>query len=1094
MSILLKKNFPASIVRVEDEIHKRLKNREQDSFIYIVPTKRKLRDLQRAFLRVVPEGTAPVFSLFTLETLAARIHDLLCPPKLTLSGPTQSVLLHQAIDRVGETLQYFRFRGKQRWIPQGTFEKIVNVVNVLKEKGVYPVALYAEVDAAGVDEKPKLRDILSIYEEYEKRLAEDFIDVAGIFKEVNGRWGNEMVAELFKEGFPGVNAVFVSGFDEFSDPELTMLNNISELKGIGSVIEFDYDPGNDELFGHLRENYQKFLEVGFRTVGSRGAPERTFKGVITQRLFQPSNSEPRNSWKDEITLLEATDRRDEVELIAKIIKRQAHERPDLDLSKVCVALYQPQRYTALIREAFDRYGIPANITDRFALDQSPLVISLLALLEVRHKDFQLRDVMRALSSPYFRYADGAEVLDPGNLYEIAARLKLSGGYSAWTKRIDQRLEYIANQLSKVDDEVEELGFRREAKELRQAHNDLKYLSRLLHRFLGAMTPEEFKSHVVSLMGDLRVAECLLDVRSAEVGDDQLEKDTRAYQKLLSFLDDFLSILRLQGIAGHREPLAFYVDQMRTSLTQVRYNVRQRYGCGVLVTSLEETRGLQFDVMMIAGLVDGEFPPVYQPEIFFSSARRERMERYHLTEHRYLFYQAMTNFTRHLYLTYPRKDGEIELVPSSFLDALGKVVAFEDGRGHLSEELAKTVYSVDEFLLRYGKSAARDAGVRRWLKDERVNGSLREVLEHLNHTTEVEKDRTTVRQMPEYEGNIFDRLSSQAQEELAKLRNAVFSVTQLESYGRCPFQYFADRVLRLNVVRELEGGLTPLERGGALHEILFEFFIKRRERGLQPLFTASDDEFQQAVAELLSLAKTKIDEFNIADLYWEIDKESLLGTAGRKGVLQEFLELERKRKLEVGPAFFEMAFGPKVGSRQQTDPSVTYSQPITVGDAKIRGKIDRVDTGRSLFTIIDYKTGSTIARRKDIDLGMSLQLPVYLYAVEKILREKLVSDMKGVAGIYYTLTPPVKEQIGLASEEHSGKAFLANRSRQLVQNDDELKAIIDRAIQFVNQYVRSISQGEFPVEPKMPDKVCSYCDFRTVCRIQTSISLETPAQP
>ncbi len=93
---------------------------------------------------------------------------------------------------------------------------------------------------------------------------------------------------------------------------------------------------------------------------------------------------------------------------------------------------------------------------------------------------------------------------------------------------------------------------------------------------------------------------------------------------------------------------------------------------------------------------------------------------------------------------------------------------------------------------------------------------------------------------------------------------------------------------------------------------------------------------------------------------------------------------------------------------------------------------------SLFTIIDYKTGMTIARRKDIEQGMSLQLPVYLYAVEKILSEKIESEMKGVAGIYYSLTPPVKEQIGLASEEHSGKAFLASRSRTLVQTDDELK--------------------------------------------------------
>ncbi len=89
-----------------------------------------------------------------------------------------------------------------------------------------------------------------------------------------------------------------------------------------------------------------------------------------------------------------------------------------------------------------------------------------------------------------------------------------------------------------------------------------------------------------------------------------------------------------------------------------------------------------------------------------------------------------------------------------------------------EELAETVYSVDEFLLRCGKSGATDDGVRRWVKDERVNRELREVLEHLNHTTEVEKDRTTARRMPEYGGNIFALAEFPgAQEEIAKLKNA-----------------------------------------------------------------------------------------------------------------------------------------------------------------------------------------------------------------------------------------------------------------------------------------------------------------------------------
>ncbi len=72
------------------------------------------------------------------------------------------------------------------------------------------------------------------------------------------------------------------------------------------------------------------------------------------------------------------------------------------------------------------------------------------------------------------------------------------------------------------------------------------------------------------------------------------------------------------------------------------------------------------------------------------------------------------------------------------------------------------------------------------------------------------------------------------------------------------------------------GLTPLERGLALHEILFEFFIHRRERGLQPLFTASDDEFREAAAELLSLAKRRSTNStsptstgrSTKNLYWE----------------------------------------------------------------------------------------------------------------------------------------------------------------------------------------------------------------------------------
>jgi ATP-dependent helicase/DNAse subunit B len=164
--------------------------------------------------------------------------------------------------------------------------------------------------------------------------------------------------------------------------------------------------------------------------------------------------------------------------------------------------------------------------------------------------------------------------------------------------------------------------------------------------------------------------------------------------------------------------------------------------------------------------------------------------------------------------------------------------------------------------------------------------------------------------------------------------------------------------------------------------------------------------------------------------------------------------------------------------------------ISAGSVKLRGKVDRIEIGKNNFTIIDYKSGTTVARLKEIELGMSLQLPVYLYAVERILAETLNRNLNGVAGIYYTLKSPVKDQVGVGSSEHLGTAFPTTRkSKQIFESDADLRTIINQAIQFVNDYVDGIAMGKFPVEPKMPEKICAYCDFQTICRIQVSISIE-----
>ena len=1079
MPVLLTKNYFSPVTDVEEEIRRRLLLRDTASFLSIVPTKRKVRELQRDFLGRVPDGVASSFSLFTLETLAADLYAVLCPPKRTVTGPVQAVLMHEAIRSLGGKLNYFRIRKGNRTLPQGTFQKIINVINYLKEHGVYRSGLYAEIEDAGADDKAKLQDLLAIYEAYEEKLGENYVDAAGILKEVNLGWQNPASEEKFFRRYPACRTIFIFGFDEFSDPELTMIHHLAAMRNIGTVISFDYHLENDAVFGHLRENYRKLLSMGFDKRDAHPGTHVVFQEYVAGHLFRPRETQARLRCTENVTLLAAESREGEVELIAKLIKRLAHDDPALDLSKVCVSMFQPQEYTALFREVFERYGIPANITDRYHLNQSPLVIAILSLLELQQRNFRLGGLMRALSTPYLDFSSAGRAVDAGNLYAVATQLKISSGRKRWFARIAQRIAGIEEDLPSAEDEFERAQLSHERDMLHNARTDLERLTAIMERFSDAMTPEEFRRKLSSLLDELRVLERILAVPSLDPA--QLEKDTRAYQKFLSFIDEFVRVLALEGQRDDRMPLSFYVERLKPAVAQVRYNVRQKYGYGVYVTSLNETRGLKFDVMFIAGLADGEFPPLYAHEFLFSTARQQQQERSHLSEHRYLFYQALTNFSRHVYLTSPARDGENEIVPSPFIDALCDIAEIDDCRTELPAYLSACLYSQDEMQRYLGSRAGRKLPLR---DDHPVFRELQGAYEQMSRAINVEQSRIHRRHSPEFNGTIGQHLTTTGRDALERFRGRVYSVTQLESYGKCPFQFFAGKVLRLNVAKKFDEGLSPVERGSLLHDILFEFYTQRREAGKRPLHLLDEPQFQEALADLLAIARGKLQALTVSSVFWEVDKEMLLGSERGKGLLQEFLEVERLRTYETSPAFFEVAFGPLAGGTHNRDQRLTMTSPVTLGDVQLRGKVDRVDVGERVFTVIDYKSGTGVVRRKDMEAGMSLQIPLYLLAVEYMMNAATGQPSRGVGGIYYRLKPPVREYLGIGSKEYEGKAFTADsRSSQLTANDEELRTVIRQAVAFVNEYVDSIAQGVFPVAPKDPDNVCTYCDFKSVCRVQ-----------
>ena len=71
-------------------------------------------------------------------------------------------------------------------------------------------------------------------------------------------------------------------------------------------------------------------------------------------------------------------------------------------------------------------------------------------------------------------------------------------------------------------------------------------------------------------------------------------------------------------------------------------------------------------------------------------------------------------------------------------------------------------------------------------------------------------------------------------------------------------------------------------------------------------------------------------------------------------------------------------------------SKKYKEGVTAGKVKLKGKIDRIDINEEEKTlkVIDYKLGGTKPTAEDLSTGISLQLPLYLFAAKELIKKRI----------------------------------------------------------------------------------------------------------
>ncbi len=206
----------------------------------------------------------------------------------------------------------------------------------------------------------------------------------------------------------------------------------------------------------------------------------------------------------------------------------------------------------------------------------------------------------------------------------------------------------------------------------------------------------------------------------------------------------------------------------------------------------------------------------------------------------------------------------------------------------------------------------------------------------------------------------------------------WSATQLEAYGRRPFDFFLDRVLGLGDMEEADEETSPLTYGSIAHAILQRFFESletphptsfdaRARRHLDQAFEAVCDAYEHAESDWLGVPHV-----------WRAKRAEL------RDRLERFLtwELEKARG---APIALELAFG-----RGKDQPAVDLSGADKRGGRRqliLGGRIDRVDRTAEAedapLRIIDYKSGSYVPAAGAYKDGAGLQTALYMAAVQEL---------------------------------------------------------------------------------------------------------------
>ena len=1021
---------------------------------------------------------------------------------------------------------------------QGYIHEIKSVLSEFMQYGISPTDIDRIIEANS-DKKAlctKLKDLQEIYRSFQEYTAGNFItreEKLDILREALPKSallpGSVIVFDGFT-GFTPIQANVVEDIMAIADETI-----VSLVLGKETAIEETTDEQN--LFYLSGKTYRNLceraksrgVEIGESQYCDFDARVPVIRH-IEQNLFRTGSKvyKPDDGIYPGLTMSQMSTVAEEVHQVGLSICNLIKDTPGMQYRNIVLVTGDPETYAPYVEREFRCLGIPYFLDRTSGIRLNPLVEAIRSCLSIYIENFSADSVIRYLRS-------GLAGFEPEEVDRLELYIKKTGirGYKKWSMKFAKKSDDMSPEdeaaLAAVEATRESLMNRLEEMGIKSKDTAAGYVNKLYDFLLSLDAAGQLNKYA----DEFEKAEDV--VRQREY--------SQIYKKVIELLEQVITLMGDDELA-----LKEFYDILDAGFGEIRVGTIPQTVDKVMVGDIERSRIPTVEAMYFLGVNDGNIPRNTDKGGILSDIDRENLRdtdfelaptpREAMYTQRMYLYMNMTKPVRVLNLSWASLDPSGKSLRHSYIcDLLKKmfpgikvdipeeravseqIVSAKQGIRYLSDGLRRFVEvgAADEdrdvFTLYEAYSDANALDIRDKLADaafiryrpEKIDELIAEQLYCAKDKSDAGDDETD--DIAASGDDFGTAKSASVSGDTAELLS---SVSQLETFGQCPYRFFLQYGLKLKAPYEFTIG--SLEKGNVYHEVLEKFSkgLKDDKIGWNMLTEA---EARRRIHELT---------LNVTDIYGDAVFQDNERSRYSIGKIEEMLlctVLTLKHQFSKGnfePIGYEVPF------------RHTYDIKSAANGRKrrlrLRGKIDRVDKavgeGGAYIRIVDYKSGNKNIDLKQVYDGQQLQLALYAGNIAE--REKAIP----AAMLYYHVDNPLLDYAkDETDEERENRRFKQLRMKGIVADDSEIVTMCDAdlanpkvdsdvipvkttkdstydsrsgvlpiedigtVIDYANEVAKDragdILDGNIQIQP-LQGKSCTYCDYRKSCGFDRKI--------